>query len=147
MPLSVLTDPVEIVDHLDVRCQRFEKLQFPPTASSIAMEPVRWPSLVEGSVLWASDMNCNWSLEASSNDQAYCQILFHVFIRKCGPIPMPTTLQQSSAYVISSIWWRHLSNMDKCSCTITSDLLTVGSWTFDILDWTLFRKNHHTCSS
>ena len=38
MPLSVLNDPVEIVDHLHVRCQRFEKLRFPTAAG---LEPVR----------------------------------------------------------------------------------------------------------
>ena len=39
VPLSILTDPVEIVDHLCIRSQRFEKLRFPMT---VAMEPVRW---------------------------------------------------------------------------------------------------------
>jgi len=38
VPLSILTDPVEIVDHLHIRSQRFEKLRFPMT---VAMEPVR----------------------------------------------------------------------------------------------------------
>lgn len=38
VPLSVLTDPVEIVDHLHVRSQRFEKLRFP---TAVALEPAR----------------------------------------------------------------------------------------------------------
>jgi len=38
VPLSVLTDPTAIVEHLRVRSQRFEKLRFP---MAVALEPAR----------------------------------------------------------------------------------------------------------